>query len=92
MKPIEDRKPVTPARMLRAHIIGIVVGQALGVIVAAFVKKYAEPLINPEGSITDALGKLVKNLPTPEPKDDMPPRPSRTAPPSGAGVGFGEGA
>jgi hypothetical protein len=67
--------------MFRAHIIGIVVGNAIGVFVAAAIKKFAVPRTGLGESPMDALASLIKKLPDPPSAEGpFPPRESRTAP------------
>lgn len=85
-------KPTTAPRMFWAHVGGILVGNALGVVVVVLAKRYLLPVLGLEESPMEKLADMIKDLPQPEPGDDMPPRVSRTSPkpPSGAGIGFGD--
>jgi hypothetical protein len=78
------RKLETAPKMFRAHIYGIIIGNAIGIIVAAAIKKYLVPALGLDESPMEKLAGLIKDLPAPEVKDDLPHRVSRTSPPSAA--------
>lgn len=69
-------RAASPARILHAHIFGVIVGNVVAAIAVPLVKKYVLPLLNLEESPMDKLAGLIKDLPVPDVKDaDLPGRP-----------------